>query len=1111
MKSLLHDRIHDLLNEALAFNSNDNLVHVDLESDRFILAKEPMSYVESEVPRKLIKEIRDSIKEKGVNPLCLVEGVVRINLRGNEFNTPVVLTPIRLHHDRVKGEFQFSKTDEPFVNPYLLRTLKEEFDLNAFGIDSHNLMHWLQEKGFESLDASDIIGSFHHHRFEIVRELEDLLKESSFSSPLLQLLGAFEGVSEPLSVPRSNLLPADTDHEAVFSSLSNNNTVVQGPPGTGKTQVLVNVIGKMLLENKRLTVISEKHVALDVVQNKLEELGLSSLAYIAASEHSNTVFIRSLEDSWKFIERYESKQELNLRLSEQYEDRLQNILETINKGGLAGGISYTRFRQYFAAVKNSLYTYRSELPSLVEYEAHSELIKKSYDEKLNIAVGALKKASLEDHVISLLDQKLIYWKQLLDKIRRHFTIEFWSDLELAMKNAADLQIFDNELAKQYSEILEPNSSKRKKFDRLVKQWKNHPLKDRPVAISSHWKMRPSKIELESLNVQLDTGGFIQKLKAGRRWKQLSHLPVSKAGDSIAEELLLYNQEDSYSQLLVKFCDLGLTEPQKEIDLILQLLSYLTDEKWEKYYRVDANERSFLNTFHQEIRELHEDLNKHFRLESKSVLDEVFKNVHSGLGGILSLDHLDKLSNATLSMISSCESFEKFVADLFHSHLIMMEKTYPTLKGFEPSELGSKLNEIIDLKSNESRLLVDEILTEKSKQFNTYHELLTTPARKLSEEEKALKQQLKRGKSILVKEFGKSRQHLSLRELFSSEARFWIQLLKPVWLSNPSFLAQGLPLEQGLFDISIFDESTQIPLQNVLGVIQRSNRVLVAGDEHQMGPTNYFSAGGIETEDLLHQASFHFPSVQLKHHYRSKYADLINFSNIHFYNNELLVFPTRQRRDDVIRYFYVENGLFIDRKNEQEAKQVAEYIISSIDAKGAVGIVAFSETQLSAIWNEIPAEIKTRLEERIENDSWFFKSLENLQGDECDHLVISFGYGKNEEGEFHHRFGPMNLHSGRNRLNVLMTRARESITLFSSIQSDSFKVSDNESVNLLRQFLRFFETYTPSNEVTLPYGLHPSIEDSTIVFEHIYDQFKSARELVTLHQVLRERGWKIDFR
>jgi superfamily I DNA and/or RNA helicase len=173
-------------------------------------------------------------------------------------------------------------------------------------------------------------------------------------------------------------------------------------------------------------------------------------------------------------------------------------------------------------------------------------------------------------------------------------------------------------------------------------------------------------------------------------------------------------------------------------------------------------------------------------------------------------------------------------------------------------------------------------------------------------------------------------------------------------------------------------------------------------------------------------------------------------------------------------------------------------------------VAFSEEQLKTILGELNSEEVSALNDKIELEGWFCKALENLQGDECDHLIISFGYGRNKEGEFHHRFGPMNQLSGRNRLNVLMTRAREKITLFTSVRSSDFKVSDNESVNLLRDLLLYFEKNESSQTLSFPHELTPAREADTLILNNVLSHLTDVRELVTLHNVLTSRGWDVRY-
>ena len=55
--------------------------------------------------------------------------------------------------------------------------------------------------------------------------------------------------------------------------------------------------------------------------------------------------------------------------------------------------------------------------------------------------------------------------------------------------------------------------------------------------------------------------------------------------------------------------------------------------------------------------------------------------------------------------------------------------------------------------------------------------------------------------------------------------------------------------------------------------------------------------------------------------------------------------------------------------------------------------------------------------------FFVKSLENVQGDERDAMIISVGYGKDADGHLTLNFGPLNMEGGSRRLNVLVTRAK----------------------------------------------------------------------------------------
>jgi very-short-patch-repair endonuclease len=88
-----------------------------------------------------------------------------------------------------------------------------------------------------------------------------------------------------------------------------------------------------------------------------------------------------------------------------------------------------------------------------------------------------------------------------------------------------------------------------------------------------------------------------------------------------------------------------------------------------------------------------------------------------------------------------------------------------------------------------------------------------------------------------------------------------------------------------------------------------------------------------------------------------------------------------------------------------------------------------------------------------------KNLENVQGDERDVIFISTVYGKDASGNFHQRFGPINGAHGHRRLNVLFTRAKKQVLIFSSMKSTDIKIetTSRAGVKALKGYLAYAET------------------------------------------------------
>jgi superfamily I DNA and/or RNA helicase len=266
----------------------------------------------------------------------------------------------------------------------------------------------------------------------------------------------------------------------------------------------------------------------------------------------------------------------------------------------------------------------------------------------------------------------------------------------------------------------------------------------------------------------------------------------------------------------------------------------------------------------------------------------------------------------------------------------------------------------------------------------------------------------------------------------------------------------------------------------------------------MAPSSFFKKKQSLEINLLHHANYYLKHIFLSNHYRSAHPHLIKFSNSHFYNNRLKAFQDTSIEDNPIQHYHIKTAVFTDRKNIIEAQKVAVFITEKIKAKEKLGIVAFSETQLECIYENLSEETKVLLEKRMDEDTLFFQSLEKVQGDECDRLIVSFGYGFNSEKKFEMRFGPVNLNQGHKRLNVLFSRAKRNIDFFSSVTHSDFPKTENEGVIHLKKWFEMLQNREYSRQV-----------EKNISIKSILEDCKGFNDLLSYLNVYQNRGYKIN--
>ncbi|KON79832.1 DUF3320 domain-containing protein [Azoarcus sp. PA01] len=335
--------------------------------------------------------------------------------------------------------------------------------------------------------------------------------------------------------------------------------------------------------------------------------------------------------------------------------------------------------------------------------------------------------------------------------------------------------------------------------------------------------------------------------------------------------------------------------------------------------------------------------------------------------------------------------------------------------------------------------------------------------------------------IVRNEANKKRRLMPIRQLMDQAGRA-VQAIKPVFMMSPMSIASFLPPGKVEFDVVIFDEASQVKAVDAFGALLRSRQAIVVGDTRQLPPTDFFGrdvefdeADNVTADIESVLSLFRARGAQeryLSWHYRSRHESLIAVSNVEFYERRLTIFPSSGTNmlATGLEMVCLPHALYDrgrTRTNRDEARAVAQAVMEHATTHPglSLGVVAFSVAQRDLI--QVELELLRRkspgserfFTEAHPTEPFFVKNLENVQGDERDRIFISIGYGRNESGRIAKEFGPLNREGGERRLNVLISRAKMGMTVFSNFRGEELDLDETAShgVRALKHFLKYAET------------------------------------------------------
>ncbi|MCQ2591151.1 MAG: AAA domain-containing protein [Treponema sp.] len=996
-------------------------------------------------------------------------------------------------------EAENSTDKKPEVNPFTLMPIEpfENFSADTFP---------KFKKGEFYLENSAVLGLFSIASSSIQKDFQQIVQSKSINKLLDDLLGnkdyvpfdsTVQDVSEKDIVYINKL---DAAQENVIAALSQNDElVVQGPPGTGKSQTITSLIADFATKNKSILLVSEKKTALDVVYSRLGNLSKYSMLLDDCNDKL------SFYDQLSVMAQLENVAPINeeeLTTCEQEIDELFGKLKGIDEAfykpddfGLEPYKLYLlcnlqqilakenlkKLRQYKSALSPLLensqnpcsFTYNESVEANQFYKDEKNLSKvKKYLElfkeyswlenaRRNLTDFELQEANIDFDKINEDREnrnnqkffKKVFSKNMVRKDLNDFCQKYFDFTKDGEKKK-----IDKKLAKKLLKNFYKNQENLEKgFDLYNEYWK---LKDFYSELSDETKKYFDALELlyplqkisedtvSSDKEKKDKIKIAEQTEAEEELKNKAATDENSADEVTEKELpennLPENESSENESSNTKIAEDNLSE----------------DEVTEK--ELPEDDLSENETPENELTE--DESSEEEAQKDESTEDEAQESQE---------DDFDEEKLVELSpeeMQKWQQANDEFMNYLLANHLIDVEAKYrqqiPDLDNFDT------VLKKIDAKMAKKRLL------EKQRLENCLAENISilSKSKRRSEILKQIEAKRKWSVNKFINKFN--------FELFNAVK---------IWLLTPEVVSEIIPLEAGFFDLVVFDEASQMFVEKGLPSILRGKKVVIAGDQNQLRPSNLFT-GRFETdenafdqdavdedeeiavasdeESLLDLARFKYNKVMLNFHYRSKFEELIAFSNYAFYEGKLNVSPNRIKPElPPIQVHKMEDALWTKRANEAEAAKIVELIKTFFKERQnneTIGVITFNTNQRDKIDDFLDKECENDPEfakiynaelvrkEAGQDIGLFVKNIETVQGDERDVIIFSMGYAKNEVGKFIQNFGWLNQSGGENRLNVAISRAKQKIHIVVSFEPSELKTdgAKNNGPATLKKYLEY---------------------------------------------------------
>ena len=290
----------------------------------------------------------------------------------------------------------------------------------------------------------------------------------------------------------------------------------------------------------------------------------------------------------------------------------------------------------------------------------------------------------------------------------------------------------------------------------------------------------------------------------------------------------------------------------------------------------------------------------------------------------------------------------------------------------------------------------------------------------------------------------------------------LRALAPVWLASPYDVPQ-IPDELA-FDVVIIADAAALCLAEAVPALRRARHIVVFGDPVTQKPTPFRLSAGIRSEDepfgepfddtsVFERLAEIFPVATLTRSYRAGGEDLAELVNDAFYGGELVSLPWAGSYlgRGSLSVDYVEGGTGAPdpvtgavESPDAEVQRVVTLVVEHAVNRGSESLMVVTASAKHA--ERVRAAVEAAFAGRSDVADFVSRdtaeplavlTLEESVAESRDRVIFSLGFGLTKHGRVLSDFGDLSTPDGERLLTVGMTRARRSMVIVSSIRPSAF--------------------------------------------------------------------------